>query len=128
LNINSIVPYIFLKKAGVYFKVQFKTLSFFLDLFFSHYCLFTIDIFVVALKSFVPKVPDWKITSCIHRIAAIGEWHLLYSVAKDKDGLLQRETVRGVFDASLFERLQANKKSSWWMGQDGSCPPQEDWQ
>ncbi|XP_066388475.1 peroxygenase-like [Miscanthus floridulus] len=45
-------------------------------------------------------------------IAAIGEWHLLYSVAKDKDGLLQRETVRGVFDGSLFERLQDSKKSS----------------
>ncbi|PWZ55906.1 Peroxygenase [Zea mays] len=45
-------------------------------------------------------------------IAAIGEWHLLYSVAKDKDGLLQRETVRGLFDASLFERLQDSKKSS----------------
>ncbi|NP_001168487.1 Peroxygenase-like [Zea mays] len=45
-------------------------------------------------------------------IAAIGEWHLLYSVAKDKDGLLQREIVRGLFDASLFERLQDSKKSS----------------
>ncbi|WVZ56045.1 hypothetical protein U9M48_006631 [Paspalum notatum var. saurae] len=46
-------------------------------------------------------------------IAAAGEWILLYSVAKDKDGLLQRETVRGAFDGSLFERLQEdNKKSS----------------
>jgi peroxygenase len=50
-------------------------------------------------------------SSC-HRIAASGEWKLLYSVAKDKDGLLQRETVRGVFDGSLFERLQHDKKSS----------------
>lgn len=45
-------------------------------------------------------------------VAAAGEWLLLYSVAKDKDGLLQRETVRGAFDGSLFERLQDNKKSS----------------
>ncbi|CAN6301743.1 unnamed protein product [Urochloa humidicola] len=45
-------------------------------------------------------------------IAAAGEWHLLYSVAKDKDGLLQRETARGLFDGSLFERLQDSKKSS----------------
>ncbi|XP_034575463.1 peroxygenase isoform X3 [Setaria viridis] len=44
--------------------------------------------------------------------AAAGEWLLLYSVAKDKDGLLQREAVRGAFDGSLFERLQDNKKSS----------------
>uniref|UniRef100_A0A0E0KAN7 Caleosin n=1 Tax=Oryza punctata TaxID=4537 RepID=A0A0E0KAN7_ORYPU len=40
------------------------------------------------------------------------EWKLLYSVAKDKDGLLQRDAVRGVFDGSLFERLQDSKKSS----------------
>ncbi|KAF8673790.1 hypothetical protein HU200_048545 [Digitaria exilis] len=45
-------------------------------------------------------------------LAAAGEWLLLYSVAKDKDGLLQRETIRGAFDGSLFERLQDNKKSS----------------
>ncbi|CAL4913320.1 unnamed protein product [Urochloa decumbens] len=45
-------------------------------------------------------------------VAAAGEWLLLYSVAKNKDGLLQRETVRGAFDGSLFERLQDNKKSS----------------
>jgi hypothetical protein len=48
-----------------------------------------------------------------YRVTAAGEWLLLYSVAKDKDGLLQRETVRGAFDGSLFERLQDNKKSSW---------------
>jgi peroxygenase len=48
-------------------------------------------------------------------MTAASEWLLLYSLAKDKDGLLQRETVRGVFDGSLFERLQDNtnnKKSS----------------
>jgi peroxygenase len=33
-------------------------------------------------------------------------------VGKDKEGLLQRETVRGAFDGSLFERLQDIKKSS----------------
>ncbi|KAK1651921.1 hypothetical protein QYE76_069726 [Lolium multiflorum] len=44
--------------------------------------------------------------------AAILEWKILYKVGKDKEGLLQRETVRGVFDGSLFERLQNNKKSS----------------
>ncbi|XP_066165132.1 peroxygenase isoform X2 [Oryza sativa Japonica Group] len=45
-------------------------------------------------------------------ITSAGEWMLLYSVAKDKEGLLQRETVRGAFDGSLFERLQDSKKSA----------------
>ncbi|XP_006649654.1 peroxygenase-like [Oryza brachyantha] len=45
-------------------------------------------------------------------ITSFGEWMLLYSVAKDKEGLLQREAVRGVFDGSLFERLQDSKKSA----------------
>jgi peroxygenase len=47
-----------------------------------------------------------------HRGAASLEWKILYKVGKDKEGLLQRETVRGAFDGSLFERLQDIKKSS----------------
>ncbi|TVU47895.1 hypothetical protein EJB05_07511, partial [Eragrostis curvula] len=43
---------------------------------------------------------------------AASEWLLLYIVAKDKDGMLQRETVRSAYDGSLFELLQENKKSS----------------
>lgn len=45
-------------------------------------------------------------------IVSAGEWMLLYSVAKDKEGLLKRETIRGLYDGSLFERLQDSKKSS----------------
>ncbi|TVU47893.1 hypothetical protein EJB05_07509 [Eragrostis curvula] len=44
--------------------------------------------------------------------AAFGEWTLIYNLAKDKDGLLHRETIRGIFDGSIFERLQHDKKSS----------------
>lgn len=44
--------------------------------------------------------------------AANFEWKLLYEVGKDKEGLLQREIVRGAFDGSFFERLQDSKKSS----------------
>ncbi|KAF7041686.1 hypothetical protein CFC21_051443 [Triticum aestivum] len=44
--------------------------------------------------------------------AANLEWKLLHKVAKDKEGFLQREIVRGAFDGSLFERLQESKKST----------------
>ncbi|CAM0872052.1 unnamed protein product [Alopecurus aequalis] len=45
-------------------------------------------------------------------VAALLEWKILYKVGKDKEGLLQREIVRSLFDGSLFERLQDSKKSS----------------
>ncbi|KAI4331846.1 hypothetical protein L6164_016800 [Bauhinia variegata] len=45
-------------------------------------------------------------------IFSLGEWRLLYSVGKDKNGLLQKETVRGVYDGSLFERLEAERKTT----------------
>ncbi|KAI4313731.1 hypothetical protein L6164_026687 [Bauhinia variegata] len=43
-------------------------------------------------------------------IGSQGEWNLLYKVGKDKNGLLQKETVRGVYDGSLFEKLAAERK------------------
>ena len=42
----------------------------------------------------------------MHRIAALGEWKMLYTLGKDKNGLLQKETVRAVYDGSLFEKLE----------------------
>ncbi|KAG9443931.1 hypothetical protein H6P81_015271 [Aristolochia fimbriata] len=44
--------------------------------------------------------------------AATGEWKLLYDLGKDKDGLLQKDTIRGVYDGSLFEQLKKKKKNS----------------
>ncbi|KAE9605301.1 putative plant seed peroxygenase [Lupinus albus] len=34
------------------------------------------------------------------------EWKFLYVIGKDKDGLLTKEIVRGVYDGSLFEHLE----------------------
>lgn len=40
------------------------------------------------------------------RLASYTEWKILYVLCKDKDGLLQRETVRAVYDGSLFEHME----------------------
>ncbi|CAM0944325.1 unnamed protein product [Alopecurus aequalis] len=40
--------------------------------------------------------------------ASKAEWDMLYSLAKDKDGFLQKDTARAVYDGSLFVTL-ANK-------------------
>ncbi|KAJ3699353.1 hypothetical protein LUZ61_003058 [Rhynchospora tenuis] len=46
------------------------------------------------------------------QIAAQGEWKLLYDLAKDKDGFLQKDTIRGVYDGSLFYKLEQARSSS----------------
>nr|GMD26413.1 probable peroxygenase 5 isoform X1 [Ipomoea batatas] len=46
-------------------------------------------------------------------VAAMSEWKILYLVGKDKNGILAKETIRGVYDGSLFERMareHASKK------------------
>ncbi|KAL6635082.1 hypothetical protein ACP70R_027753 [Stipagrostis hirtigluma subsp. patula] len=38
-------------------------------------------------------------------LGSASEWKLLFKVASDKDGLLRKETARGIYDGSLFENL-----------------------
>ncbi|XP_015932055.1 probable peroxygenase 5 [Arachis duranensis] len=45
------------------------------------------------------------------RIGSFVEWHLLYKIGKDKHGLLQKETIRGVYDGSVFEILKKEHSS-----------------
>ncbi|XP_078160418.1 putative peroxygenase 4 isoform X3 [Carex rostrata] len=40
------------------------------------------------------------------------EWKLLYSLAKDKDGFLQKDTVKSVYDGSLFYKLAQNTQKT----------------
>ncbi|KAL0877798.1 hypothetical protein Bca101_027504 [Brassica carinata] len=44
-------------------------------------------------------------------IAAFTEWKILYYLCKDKNGLLHKDTVRAVYDGSLFEKLERQKAS-----------------
>jgi len=43
------------------------------------------------------------------RVAAKAEWEILYDLAKDKDGRLQKDTVRAVYDGALFYQLAGKK-------------------
>ncbi|KAM7270431.1 hypothetical protein ACFE04_029645 [Oxalis oulophora] len=50
-------------------------------------------------------------------VAAWTEWKILYSLCKDKNGLLQKDTIKCAYDGSLFElmekeRLSGAKKNS----------------
>jgi len=51
-----------------------------------------------------------QITTTTHRLAAKSEWEMLYKVAKDKDGRLPKDTVRAVYDGTLFYQLAAQGK------------------
>ncbi|KAE9605303.1 putative plant seed peroxygenase [Lupinus albus] len=43
-------------------------------------------------------------------LASYVEWKILHVAAKEKDGTLTKETIRGVYDGSLFQQLE--KKNS----------------
>ena len=45
------------------------------------------------------------------RLGGFTEWKVLYSLCKDKDGFLHKDTVRAVYDGSLFERLEQERKA-----------------
>ncbi|XP_038994036.1 probable peroxygenase 5 isoform X1 [Hibiscus syriacus] len=38
------------------------------------------------------------------------EWMTLYNLCKDERGLLRKEIVKGVYDGSLFERMERDRK------------------
>ncbi|XP_062233160.1 probable peroxygenase 5 isoform X2 [Phragmites australis] len=45
------------------------------------------------------------------RLGGFTEWKVLYALCKDKEGFLHKETVRAVYDGSLFERMEQERKS-----------------
>ncbi|XP_021756803.1 probable peroxygenase 4 [Chenopodium quinoa] len=44
-------------------------------------------------------------------IGAYSEWKILYYLCKDKNGYLPKETIRGVYDGSLFEQMERDAQS-----------------
>ncbi|KAK9074557.1 hypothetical protein SSX86_007155 [Deinandra increscens subsp. villosa] len=42
-------------------------------------------------------------------IGGLSEWKILYYLGKDKNGLLKKDTIRAVYDGSLFEKMAAEK-------------------
>ncbi|KAJ9708515.1 hypothetical protein PVL29_000516 [Vitis rotundifolia] len=45
-------------------------------------------------------------------LASWTEWKILYFLCKDKNGLLHKETIRAVYDGSLFDRMQEDRASA----------------
>ncbi|XP_059448178.1 probable peroxygenase 4 [Corylus avellana] len=45
-------------------------------------------------------------------LASWTEWKILYILCKDKNGLLHKDTVKAVYDGSLFEHMEKEKSSA----------------
>jgi peroxygenase len=46
------------------------------------------------------------------RVGAFGEWKLIYSLCKDKEGYLHKDTVRAIYDGSVFVKLEQERKQA----------------
>lgn len=57
-------------------------------------------------------VQEFKDVETICRVAAYSEWKILYVLCKDKNGLLRKDTVRAVYDGSLFEHMEKEHESA----------------
>ncbi|KAK1387054.1 Peroxygenase [Heracleum sosnowskyi] len=45
-------------------------------------------------------------------VASYSEWKILYMLCKDNNGVLTKDTVRAVYDGSLFERMAKDKAAA----------------
>lgn len=47
-----------------------------------------------------------------YRAAPEKEWGLIYKLASDKQGFLHKDSVRGIYDGSVFYKLEEQRTSS----------------
>ena len=47
--------------------------------------------------------------ACICRPAAETEWQLIHMLGKDRHGYLHKDTVRGIYDGTVFPKLRDHK-------------------
>ena len=67
------------------------------------------------LLKFRPVVVDFDLVFFNFDFDSAGsraEWKILYSLAKDEDGFLQKDTVKSVYDGSLFYKLTQNTQKT----------------
>lgn len=57
-----------------------------------------VEEYVRSVSDFLPRGMD--------RFASKTEWKFLYYLARDKKGFLHKDTMRAVYDGSLFEQLE----------------------
>ncbi|KAJ0095675.1 hypothetical protein Patl1_15508 [Pistacia atlantica] len=72
----------------------------------THHNALTSDELMAMLK-FNREPKDYK-----GWVASYTEWKILYYLCKDKHGLLDKDTVRAVYDGSLFERMEMERQSA----------------
>lgn len=46
------------------------------------------------------------------RVASYSEWKILYILCKDENGVLQKDTIRAVYDGSLFDQMAKDKAAA----------------
>ncbi|KAL8520872.1 hypothetical protein ACS0TY_011432 [Phlomoides rotata] len=89
--------------SGVYDKEGRFVPSKFEDIFSKHACTHPHALTSEELSKLMKSIREAKDYG--GWLAAFTEWKILYHLCKDEKGLLHKDTVRAVYDGSLFDRM-----------------------
>ncbi|KAL8535922.1 hypothetical protein ACS0TY_011536 [Phlomoides rotata] len=89
--------------SGVYDKEGRFVPSKFEDMFSKHACTHPHALTSEELSKLMKSIREAKDYG--GWLAAFTEWKILYHLCKDEKGLLHKDTVRAVYDGSLFDRM-----------------------